>query len=145
MNATRADPEVRVLRGGTCPSLSSKSKLTYEFGCNAAGELQVRITKNSAAGYFSQDWMAWDQLLKVLAKNGSRPITSHTLSPLFAGKSVNTAGFLLAVLKKEGLVQHMAEKPRCYEPMDATAFLADLQILLEGVPTSAKPRSPKRF
>lgn len=140
MNTTRADPDVRVLRGGTCPSLSSKSKLTYEFGCNAAGELQLRIAKNSATGYFSQDWVAWDKLLRVLQKNGSKPITSHTLSPLFVSKSVNTAGFLLAVLKKEGLVQHMAEKPRCYEPMDATAFLADMQNLLDASSSSPKPK-----
>lgn len=144
MQTSNKEPDVRVLRSGSCPSLSGKSKLSYDFGHGPAGQLQIRITKNSAAGYFSQDWVAWDRLLRVLEKNGLKPITSFTLSPLFAGKSVNTAGFLLAVLKKEGLVQAMAEKPRCYEPLDATAFLAGLQTLLDAPPKAAKPRSPKR-
>ena len=30
-------PEIRVLKTATCPSLSGKSKLTFNIGCNPAG------------------------------------------------------------------------------------------------------------
>ena len=36
-------------------------------------------------------------------------VTSSSLNSVFAGKSVNTAGFILAVLKAEGLVVHMED------------------------------------
>jgi hypothetical protein len=41
-------------------------------------------------------------------------VTSLNLRGQFKGKSVNTAGFLLAALKKEGLVQLKAGKSRLY-------------------------------
>lgn len=136
-------PEIRVLKTGTCPSLSGKSKLTYEIGCGPSSDLQVRISKNSGTGYFSKDWVAWDRLTGVLNKNGSKPLTCHTLGPLFKGQSVNTAGFLLAALKNEGLVQPMKDKPRCYELMDAAAFLAEVRALLDtpaDTPKNPRPR-----
>lgn len=133
-------PDIRVLKTSTCPSLSGKSKLTYEIGCGPASDLQLRVSKNSGTGYFSKDWVAWDRLTGVLNKNGSKPLTCHTLSPLFKGRSVNTSGFLLAALKNEGLVQPMENKPRCYELLDATAFLSEVQALL-GAPATAPKKA----
>jgi len=139
------EPDLRVLKTTTCPSLSGKSKLTYEIGCGPASDLQVRISKNSGTGYFSKDWVAWDRLTGVLNKNGSKPLTCHTLSPLFKGRSVNTSGFLLAALKNEGLVREMEDKPRCYQLQDATAFLTEVQGLLgapAAAPKKARPKKP---
>lgn len=138
------EADVRVLKTSTCSSLSGRSKLTYEIGCGPASDLHVRIAKNTGTGYFSRDWVAWEHLTAVLDKNGSKPITCHTLGPLFKGQSVNTPGFLLAALRNEGLVQAMEDKARCYELQDATAFLAEVQGLL-GAPadTPKKPRPKK--
>ncbi len=134
--------ELRVLKMSSCPSLSGKSKLQYEIGCGPAADLWVRISKNTGTGYFSKDWVAWDRLRAVLDKNAGKPITCHTLGPLFKGQSVNTAGFLLAALKHEGLVQAMEDKPRCYELLDATAFFAELQALMDSpVVSPGKARS----
>jgi len=139
--------DLRVVKTGACASLSGKSKLTYELACGPAAELHVRIAKSTGTGAFSKDWIAWDQLQRVLEKNATRPITSHTLTPLFRGLSVNTAGFLLAALKHEGLVRAMEDKPRCYELQDAAAFFAELQTLMgpaAGAPkkTLQKPTAP---
>ena len=145
-NATPAnapnDPTLRILKSGTCPSLSGKSKLSYEFAAGPTSDLQVRIARNTGGGYFSDQWVKWERLQGVLDKNGAKPITCHTLGPLFKGQSVNTPGFLLAVLKHEGLVQPSEEQPRCYERTDPSAFYAELKVL-QGAPAKAvKPVKP---
>ena len=132
-NSTPDDPTLRILKSGTCPSLSGKSKLSYEFAAGATSDLQVRIARNTGGGYFSDQWVKWERLQGVLDKNGTKPITCHTLGPLFKGQSVNTPGFLLAVLKHEGLVRPSEEQPQCYERTDPSAFYAELQ----GAPAKA--------
>jgi len=87
------EQELRVLKSGTCPSLSGRSKLTYEFAAGPTSDLHVRVSKNSGGGYFSDQWVQWTQLQGVLDKHGAKPITCHTLSPPFKGQSVNTPGF----------------------------------------------------
>ena len=108
------ETNVRTLKAGTCPSLSGKSKLGYEIGCDTDSSIQVRIAKNSGSGYYSKDWIGMDRVQQVLGKHGGKPITFNTLLPIFEGKSINTAGFLLAVLKHEGLVRLMVDRRRCY-------------------------------
>ena len=135
---TKTEQEFRVLKSGTCPSLSGKSRLTYEIACGPASDLHVRIARNSGTGYFSSAWIAWVQLQAVLDKNGAKPITHHTLSPLFKGRSVNTPGFLLAALKHEGLVQPHSEVARCYERTDPARFYAELKTLLGATPKGTK-------
>jgi hypothetical protein len=125
-----ASNEIRVLKTGTCPSLSGKSKLGYEIGCGATSDLHVRVSKNTGTGFFSKDWVAWDDLGAVLGKGNGKLITSNSLGPLFKGRSINTAGFLLAVLKHEGLVQPMEDKPRCYERLDGAAFMSEISALM---------------
>ena len=135
--------DLRVVKTGSCPSLSGTSKLTYEIACGPAAELHVRIATSTGAGVFSRDWVAWDDLQRVLEKNAPRPITSHTLAPIFRGLSVNTAGFLLAALRSEGLVRPMQDRRRCYELQDATAFFAGLQSLMGPASTAAKKALPR--
>jgi hypothetical protein len=135
MRSKTDDADIRVLKSGSCPSLSGKSKLGYEIGCNPAAEIYLRIAKNSGKGYYSGAWVAWAQLHHVLGKPGGKPITFNTLGPVFQGKSINTAGFLLAVLKHEGLVQPSEEHRRCYERLDPATFLAEIGALT-GVKTA---------
>lgn len=118
---------IKTVKTGNCPSLSGKSKLTYEFGIDDQAAWHVRIAKNSSTGYFSKAWVAFEHVQRVLEKNGTRPITCHTLGPIFKGRSVNTSGFLLAALKAVGLVQTSADNPRTYELGDGAAFFAELQ------------------
>ena len=135
-----ASNDVRVLKSGTCPSLSGKSKLGYEVGCGLTSDLYVRVCKNSGTGFFSKDWVAWDDLGSVLGEGNGKSITSNSLAPLFKGRSINTAGFLLAVLKHEGLVRPMEDKRRCYERLDGAAFMSEISALM-GSP--AKPAAKK--
>ena len=77
--------------------------MTYEIGCNDKSEIHFRISGNTGGGMFGDEWVAWGLIQPAL--EGDKPITSRTLRPLFRGKSANTPGFLLAVLKAEGLVK----------------------------------------
>ena len=45
---------IRILKTGTCPSLSGKSKLTYELGCDDRAGLQLRIAKNTGKACSAQ-------------------------------------------------------------------------------------------
>ena len=99
------DGSVRVVKVGRCHSMSGKSQLTYHVGATAENEVMFRIHANSAAGFFSQEWVALKDIDRALSgKDDARSLTSFLLHNLFRGKSINTPGFLLAVLKSEGMV-----------------------------------------
>ena len=137
---------IRILKIGTCPSLSGKSELTYQVG-HAIAEvgsdsnsvastdynIQFRIYANSSPGYFSQEWVAMSSIQQVFDTiPAGQPISSFALFPLFKGRSQNTPGFLLAALQQEGFVQHMREQQRCYECIDSSAFMAEMVKLIDA-------------
>ena len=126
-------PAIRILKIGTCPSTSGKSTLKYHLGANAESAIQIRVVDNSGGGFFSQEWIALATIQEALKQTpDGQAITSFSLRGIFRGKSVNTAGFLMAVLKHEGLVKHMQEKQRCYEAVDPAHFIADVETLIKS-------------
>ena len=94
---------VKIVKEGTCPTLSGASTLTYEIGVDGDGAVAFRITGNTGGGLFGKEWVAWSAVQPVLQ---SSPITAGTLkrAGVCNSRSSNTPGFLLAVLKAEGLV-----------------------------------------
>jgi len=131
---TSSNPEtaIRVLKTGKCKSLSGKSELTYHIGYdeNSDSLIMFRVSDNSGSGYFSNEWVSMERIDKGLA--GSNEITSFMLHSIFNGKSFNNGGFLLAVLKQEGLVVKSKEKPRCYQLGDPSRFMAEVQKLINA-------------
>lgn len=138
-------PEVRTLKSGTCPTLSGKSTLTYLIGSNDKSDVLIRVEKNDGGGYFNKEWIPLSAIQEMLKKHPD--ITSFTLRPLYSGKSTNSPGFLLAVLKAEGLVQLRGEKERAYMAIDSDKFMAEVKGLMESKPekpnkkAAAKPES----
>lgn len=141
--ATSSTPEpiIRILKVGTCPSLSGKSNLTYHIGHVIAEEgaetdgcnIMFRIHFNSAPGYFSNEWISMASIQQVFDSiPAGLPMTSFTLFSIFKGRSQNTPGFLLAALQHEGFVKHMQDKPRCYECLPDTGFMAEMRKLIDG-------------
>ncbi|MFG6440516.1 hypothetical protein [Roseateles sp. LKC17W] len=137
---------IRVLLVENCPSLSHRSTLTFQVGVRDDEVLVFRLVANTAKGRFSDDWMAWPDVAQLL--QAEEALTCSTLQPLFAGKSINTGGFMLAVLRHLGLVQAGAEGSRAYVVADAAAFLArcgelvasNVSLGLEARPGSGKGR-----
>jgi hypothetical protein len=103
--------------------------LTYHVGCTADGEIYLRIYANTAAGFFSQEWLPLTSINQVLSKAGGH-FTSFALQSLFRGKSQNNPAFLLAVLQREGLVGRATDKKRCYDKLDAGPFIAEIKAYL---------------
>ena len=129
---TAAAP-VRILKTASCPSLSGKSMLAYNIGADSAGQIQFQVVANTGGGYFNDDWVTQSDLRSVLQQQ-PKDITSATFRSLYPSKSNNSPGFLLAVLRHIGLVGTMATRPRCCELLDPTAFIAEVNALLESAP-----------
>jgi hypothetical protein len=114
VNQKSDDAAIRILKIAHCPSVSGKSTLTYQIGCTAASEIHLRIYANTAAGMFSQEWVAWSAIEETLSRHVTG-FTSAAFRSLIQGKSQNNAGFLLAVLLQEQLVIKATDKARNYQ------------------------------
>lgn len=126
---------IRILKIATCPSVSGRSTLTYHIGCKGDlpgnPDIQFRIHASSGRGFFSKEWISTNAIQKVFEKNpASVSVTSTSLNLIFHGKSVNTSGFLLAVLKAEGLIAAMKDKRRYYQRVDSNEFVTEIKNLM---------------
>lgn len=125
---TKPESAVRILSVHSCPTISGKSKLTYHLGV-VDSEVQIRVYANSGGGFFSKEWISLKSILKLLPANV--PFTSRVLR-MFQGKSMNSAGFLLAVLKHEGLVIPSKAKLRCWDRVDPKDFLSKVKTIIDS-------------
>ena len=128
--STPSAPLIRILKTGTCPNLSDSARLTYHIGCNAESRIQLRVHSNSGKGYFSREWVSLDAILKAIDKcPKGKPLNGFWLTPLYAGKSINTPSFLMAVLLAEGLVKKV---DRNYEKVSHDGFVSEVNKLIEA-------------
>lgn len=123
------ESSIITINQAACKNLQGSATLTYHIGRDDKGELHWKIHSNTGAGMFSNKWIPFDAIQKVLEKwPKDAPITSITLSPLCSG-SVNTRSFLLATLVNEGILQQVPDKKRHYQLGDAKPFLAAMKEL----------------
>jgi hypothetical protein len=126
-DATEEAVPMRILRITEFESLSRRSMLIGHIGCNRdTNAIALRLWANTAAGMFSKDWVSMADVSEALS--GATKITSASLQGLFAGISKNQAGFMLALLKSEGIVATTAD--RGYECLDPTAWLERTKRLI---------------
>ena len=136
-----SEKEVRILKTGECPSLSGKSTLTYQNGCNNDNEIFIKLAENSGGGRFSPDWVPLEQVYTILSSQ-KKPVTSGSLHGLFENRSSNSAGFILAVLLKEGLLK-ISPGNSHYDLIGQTEFRKIVQELIDSG-TAKKKASKKR-
>ena len=128
-----AVPAIRVLKNASCPSISGRSTLTYHLGVSPDSDVKLRVFANSGGGFFCKGWLSLKAIQQIIEKRtAANPVVSSAFGGLFAGKSVNTTGFILAILKHIGLVTPIKGKPRCYEAADSSSFMAELKALIES-------------
>ncbi|MBK8318453.1 MAG: hypothetical protein IPL05_07635 [Betaproteobacteria bacterium] len=118
----------RILKKAQCPTISGKSDLTYNIACDRQKDIYVRVASNSGGGFFSQEWVALKDIQKALSAGS--PISAIRLMPLFRGQSVNTPGFLLAVLAAENLIRPLPGKQRVHELVEGSDFQARMDKLI---------------
>lgn len=140
--------EVVVVRTSSCPSVSGKSTITYQFGVVGEGHLKFRITGNSGGGMFGKDWVPMVETIAILkAPENQEEIRAHAFRQLFLGRSINTQSFLLAALRHEGVVVVHPTKPRAYQVFEvknfedrmATLGSASPEVIAEVISAPAKP------
>ena len=120
---------IRIIKINTCKSLSGKSTLEYQMGCTDDSNVFVRITKNSGGGWFSNGWVSLSLLITTL-ESSKQLLTSFTFQPLYKGTSVNTAAFIFAALKEEGLVATHPDNPRCYMLQSVASVMQPIKTLI---------------
>ena len=118
--ATGADDQIRVLKSGSCPSLTGRSTLGYQLGCKGESELYLRLVSNTGSGFFSKEWIPCSMIEQLIT--GAAELTSTSFKTLFPNKSVNTGGFVMAVVKALGLIQTNADNSRWHEHIKEMTF-----------------------
>ena len=119
---------MRILKIGSCPSLSGKSTLTYHIGHNGE-EVHFRLVENSKPGVLSKEWISLQQMLA--SEEHSFTSRTSSLHTLYKGNSINSVGFMLAVLLREGLVDYNEGKKRSYCRCDPSGFNVAIQEFIE--------------
>ena len=146
MSKSEDNPDMRILKTATCKTVTGKSTLTYQIGSLPDSSIHMRISKNTGAGFFSDEWVAVKDIQKALENipEGS-PLTSFLLRSLVKGKSVNTPAFLMAALTHEKLLRVLKGKKRGHEFLDPEGFDAKMDKLVSAKSlTGGMPRKTVR-
>lgn len=141
---------IRILKIGTCPTLSGRSELTYHIGSNSDGDIQIRVVQNSGNGQFNADCVPVALIEKLLTEHpAEKPMTSRVMQPIFRSKSSNSPAFLFAAILAEGLVKASTEKDSGYLLGDFQAFKQAISALIASdtnltTAVTASPEVTKR-
>lgn len=97
-----------LLKDGTAPKLGARAEGSINYNVLADNErkqLFIAITGNKGGGYFSREYVDISEIEACLdASTSAKPFPSKTFKDAFVGRSSNNAGFLVAVLRHEGLL-----------------------------------------
>ena len=133
--AADVDP-IEVIYEGECPSLSGRSTLRFSIGRHTEDEtLHLRISDNSGKGMWCKDWCSASAIQDVLLGEGE--LTAKSFQVLHEGRSINTGGFLAAVLKDLGLIRANEENTRLHEHAPTTTFE---QVAMARIDVSSTPK-----
>jgi len=122
------DKPIRVLKSATCPSLTGRSTLGYELGIKDESELYLRLVSNTGSGFFSKEWVPCSVIEQLIT--GVSDLTSTSFKALFPNKSVNTGGFVMAVVKELGLIHLNVGNSRWHQHVTEVTFE---QIAIEAM------------
>jgi hypothetical protein len=142
-SSTRSKPEghIQVIKDATCPTTSGKSTLGYQIGVDPEGDIHFQVTSNDGGGFFSIEWVSLSDIQEAIETwPEDQPITSMAFCKIFRGKSANNAGFLVAVLLAEGLLEPIGEEKRVHQVCEPAPFLAQIEELRGG----SRRKSPAR-
>jgi hypothetical protein len=94
----------------------SKGQITYRILTDELHQnLFITIVGNEGGGWFSNEVVAIAKIEEVLSKlNTKVPLPTKAFAPAFESKSANNAGFLVAVLRAEGLLNAPEEGSRLH-------------------------------
>lgn len=135
--------DIRSLKTLTCPTVTGKTKLTYAIGVDEEGAIYLAIRSNAGGGFFSPEWIALSAILESV-EDQAEAFTSYPLFSLFRGKSVNTPGFMMAVLKHEKLAIPLKGRNRKYALGNPDTFRNKVEKLQAVKKPSTKKKVTRR-
>lgn len=114
------DP-IEVIHVGESQSVSGRSTLSFEIGRHKEeGSLHLRIADNSGRGMWCKNWASASAIQDIVLGEGE--LTAKSFHALHPGKSINTGGFVLAVLRELGLIRANEQNTRVHEHVPGTTF-----------------------
>ncbi len=140
----KSNPDMRILKIGTCPTLAQLSEITYMVGIPIDSQnipdACLRISGNSSAGKWNGDWIPIsriDRLLSALPQEQS--FTAAAFHPLYPNASTNSPGFMAGICLNLGLISRV-EGGRAYIRDSGQMFWAEMEkALAAGVNLVSSP------
>jgi len=127
---------LRIIKKSTSPKLSPRalSALTYHVGYDeTAKTFHFRITANSGGGFFSNEWIALNDVLDTIETTSSdKPFKAIIFKPLYQSKGSNNHGFLAAALRAENLLLPVEKQLMSHTLGDVKGFKAAMQQLIKN-------------
>jgi len=106
--ATTMTSTLRIIKKSSSTKLSPRAQgsLTYHVGYDeTAKTVHLRITANSGGGFFSNEWIALNDILDTIETTSSdKPFKALIFKLLYQSKESNNHGFLAAALRAESLL-----------------------------------------
>jgi len=128
----------RIIKKSTAPKLSptATGALTYHVASDAPdatpASTYLRITANSAGGFFSNEWICLDDILNTISENDSdTTFKAITFKHLYQSKGTNNHGFLAAALRAEKILLPVDKKVMSHTLGDPEPFLKTMQKLIK--------------
>jgi len=133
----------RIIKKGNCPSISpnSNATLSYDIAHNdsddgnddSSGDILIRVTANTGGGYMNTTYWPLKEVLEILASIPEEDHFKSTLfAPIFRGKSANSMGFAVAVMRQEKLLVPVPGKPfSSMKNLSEAAYRKTLQKLID--------------
>lgn len=122
-------PILRIINAASCPTLTGTSELSYHIAVDAEEVLYLKLSSNTGRGHFSDEWIAYKDAKSAFPLG---PTSSIPLRKLFKSKSLNSSGFLLAILLNLGIVEPAPDKLRRYQTCLDDEFLKSMEILIKS-------------
>ena len=133
---------IKPVHAGSCPSISGRSTLTFAIGKHETeGTWHLRIVGNSGGGMFCDEWAPGLDIDAVVV--GATALTSRSFDVLHPGRSINTAGFVLATLKHLGLIRTNAENSRHHEHVPTESFVKVAMMTIDPSDSAKKSKTTK--
>jgi len=125
----------RIIKKSSSPKLFPRAQdsLTYHAGYDeTAKTVPLRITANSGGGFFSNEWIALNDVLDTIETTSSdKPFKALIFKSLYQSKGSNNHGFLAAVLRSESLLLPVEKQLMSHTLSDAKGFKAAMQQLIK--------------
>lgn len=119
------DPFVTVLKREHARKLSPRGEgdIIYMVGV-FEGKIHLRIVDNGSGGRHSKEWVPLDAIRQktTASMRAGNAFKSSSFTEFFKGRSNNNSGFLVAILRKEGVFVADKEKPHLTRLASAEAF-----------------------